>query len=83
MLSERPRIAENLSLALSVRVSHVTFVGTCASGSGGQFRNVTVLDKARRAVRLFAYRPANLSGRACAFLAHRLSSLVAITIGGS
>ena len=79
MLSERPGIAENPSLALSVRVGHVTLVRTCASGSGGQFRNVTVLDKPRRAVWLFAYGPANPTGHACAFLAHR-SSLVAITI---
>ena len=81
MLSERPRIAENPSLALSVRVSHVTLIGTCASRSGGQFRDVTVLDKAWRAVRLLAYGPANPTGHACAFLAHR-SSLFAITIGG-
>jgi len=65
-----------------VRVSHVTLVGTCAGGSGGEFRNVTVLDKARRTVRLFAYGPASLSRHACAFLAHRVFSLVAITIEG-
>jgi hypothetical protein len=39
---------------------------------------MSVPDKARRAVRLFAYGGANLSGRACAFLAHRFSSVVAI-----
>ena len=65
-----------------MRVSHVTLVGTCASRSGGQFRDVTVLDKAWRAVRLLAYGPANLGRRTFAFLAHRYSSFVAITIGG-